>query len=300
MFLKILLAIVGLILIFNRVTLRFLNPYKLYLIFGKKGSGKSTRLVQLALKYTTSPKYRKRGFVVYSNMPDLAILGARYIDPDNLGDFIPESNSIMLLDEVGMIWDPRDFKAFKPAVRDFFKLQRHYKVIVFMASQSFDVDKKIRDVTDGMFLHTNFLRVFSLGRQIRRKIVLTEAVADRPSQISENLKFTLLSGWSITYIPKYARYFDSHIVPDLPKLPFEFRIECHTKYKPSRSDRRRNACAGVLHYQSFDIAYAPRPHDRSHQRRHVSRLLAAVPSSRISRCLSLLKTRMRTLCRLRS
>lgn len=294
MFLKILLAIVGLILIFNRVTLRYLNPYKLYLIFGKKGSGKSTRLVQLALKYTTSSKYRRKGYVIYSNMPDLAVLGARYIDPKQLGFFIPAQNSVVLIDEVGMVWDPRDFKSFKPEWRDFFKLQRHYKLIVYLASQSFDVDKKIRDLTDGMYLQTNFLRVFSLGRQIKRKIVLTESEADRPSQISENLKFTFLSGWSLTLIPKYTKFFDSHIVPELPDMPYEFHVPVVTHYRSGRADRRRSARYGMLHNQLFDLQYGG-----SHQRRHVPRLLAAVPSSRISRCLSLLKTRMRTLCRRR-
>lgn len=29
-------------LIFNFATRKYLNPYKLYLVFGKKGSGKST------------------------------------------------------------------------------------------------------------------------------------------------------------------------------------------------------------------------------------------------------------------
>ena len=261
--------------LFDRLTRNYLNPYKLYLIFGKKGSGKSTRLVQLALKYS------KKGYIIYSNMPDLAILGARYMEPRQLGFFIPDYNSIVLIDEVGMVWDPRDFKNFKPQWRDFFKLQRHYKLIVFLASQSFDVDKKIRDVTDGMFLQTNILRVFSLGRKINRKIVLTESMADKPSQISENLKFTFLSGWSLTLIPRFSKYFDSHIVPELPPLPYEFRVDCHTKYKPSGSDRRRSRRTGVLHYQALDIKYAPRPHGRSHQRRLVSRLSAAVPSSRI-------------------
>ena len=33
---------------FSFATRKYLNPYKLYLVFGKKGSGKSTYLVKLA------------------------------------------------------------------------------------------------------------------------------------------------------------------------------------------------------------------------------------------------------------
>lgn len=47
-----------------------------------------------------------------------------------------------------MIWDNRGFKNFPTEVRDYFKLQRHYKHVVILASQTFDVDKKIRDLAD--------------------------------------------------------------------------------------------------------------------------------------------------------
>ena len=75
-----------------------------------------------------------------------------------------------------MIWDNRHFKDFKPEVRDWFKLQRHYRVKVYLFSQTFDIDKKLRDLTDDMFLIekkfrilptvNGFLRnVYSLKRQ---------------------------------------------------------------------------------------------------------------------------------------
>lgn len=78
---------------------------------------------------------------MYTNMSDCCVQDVRIIDADNLGDFVPCANSCLLLDEVGMLYDSRNYRNFKPAVRDFFKLQRHYKVVCFLASQSFDVDK---------------------------------------------------------------------------------------------------------------------------------------------------------------
>ena len=203
-------------LIFNFATRKYLNPYKLYLVFGKKGSGKSTYLVKLAKQYLK----RKKHWNIYTNMDELFIPGVRHFDIKHLGDFVPEADSLLLLDEVGMIWDNRDYKTFKPQVRDFFKLQRHYHVTVYMASQTFDVDKKLRDLCDGMFLHSNFMRVFTLGRRITRQVVITESTSEAESRISEDLKILPFWNWTLTYIPKYAKYFDSHSIPEKPHLKY--------------------------------------------------------------------------------
>ncbi len=41
---------------------KYRNPYKLFMVFGKKGSGKTTLMCKMALKY------RKKGWHVYSNV----------------------------------------------------------------------------------------------------------------------------------------------------------------------------------------------------------------------------------------
>lgn len=203
-----------LLLIVGLITKKWRNPWKLYLVFGKKGSGKSTYLVKLAVKYL------KKGYNVYTNMEDMVIPGVRLIDIQQLGEFVPEANSLLLVDEVGMIWDNRNFKNFKPEVRDFFKLQRHYKVLVYLASQTFDIDKKLRDLTDGMILNINVLNVFTIGKTISRKITLTESTSEAESRIAENLKFRPFWSWKYTYIPKWAKMFQSFVIPDMPKLPY--------------------------------------------------------------------------------
>lgn len=212
-----LFLLVALPVVWNFATRKYLNPYKLYLVFGKKGSGKSTYLVKLAAKYL---KKHKGTYKVYTNMDELYIPGVRHFDIQHLGDFVPEADSLLLLDEVGMVWDNRDYKLFKPCVRDFFKLQRHYHVLVYMASQTFDVDKKLRDLCDGMFLHSNFARVFTLGKRITRKVVITESTSEAESRISEDLVMLPFGDWTLTYIPKYAKYFDSHVIPPKPYLEY--------------------------------------------------------------------------------
>lgn len=202
------------------LTRKYRNPYKLIMIFGKKGSGKSTTLTKLALKYLD------KGWNVYSTEP---VPGSFQVKPEQIGfvQFLP--HSVLLIDEVGMIWDNRNFKSFKPEVRDFFKLQRHYKIRIYLFSQSFDIDKKLRDLTDEMYLMKCFFNVFSYGKKINRRIVLTKSTSEAPSTISEDLVFdSLLLFWCgsrfLTFIPKYAKYFDSFYAPnlniiDFPKLP---------------------------------------------------------------------------------
>ena len=206
--------LIGLPLLWDFTTRKYLNPYKLYLVFGKKGSGKSTYLVKLARKHL------KKGWIVYTNMEELFMPGVRHFEIKHLGDFVPEAHSLLLLDEVGMIWDNRDYKTFKPQVRDFFKLQRHYHVKVYMASQTFDVDKKLRDLCDGRYLHSNCARVFTLGKRITRKVVITESTSEAESRISEDLKICPFWEWTLTYIPKWAKFFDSHAIPAKPHLRY--------------------------------------------------------------------------------
>ena len=117
-------------------------------------------------------------------------------------------------------------------MRDFFKLQRHYKVIVYMASQTFDVDKKLRDLCDGMYLHVNKFRTWSIGKYIYKSITITESTSEAESRIAQDLVVAPFWHWTYTYIPKWSKLFDSHNVPQKPELPFnevEGRLAKSTK-----------------------------------------------------------------------
>lgn len=206
-------------LVFHFSTRKYLNPYKLYMVFGKKGSGKSTLMTRLAVDHVI-----KKGWTVYCT-EHINVPGVRLFDVSDIGKKSFDTHSLVLIDEVGMIWDNRDFKKFATEVRDWFKLQRHYQCKVYLFSQSFDIDKKLRDLTDGLYLCDTKLRVFTWAKRIHRKVVLTEAEADRESRISENLEFDSILFWPfgariLTYIPKYAHFFDSHCVPQLDPVPY--------------------------------------------------------------------------------
>lgn len=223
--------IVFFVLFLNISTLKYKNPYRLTMIFGKKGSGKSTTLTRIALEAL------KAGKEVYANIP---LPGAHIIKETDIGFYDIPPESVLIVDEAGMIWDNRHFKNFKPEVRDWFKLQRHHRVRVYLASQTFDIDKKIRDLCDDMYLIECRFRIFAYGRRILRKITLTKPVGDAEAKITEELSFdSILFCWAgsrmCTLIPRYAGVFDSFDVQRLPSPKVPYPVCPEGTPLPSRS-----------------------------------------------------------------
>ena len=92
-----------------------------------------------------------------------------------------------------------------------------------MDSQTFDVDKKIRDRTDAMFLQVNVLRVFSVGKRIKKKITLVASSAEANSRIAEDLVYAPFYTWTFTFIPHWVGKFDSNAVID-PKPYLQYTV----------------------------------------------------------------------------
>lgn len=213
---KLVLIIFVPVFLFSLYARRFRNPYKLTYIFGKKGSGKSTLMVKYLLRY------KKMGWNIYTDMQDCVIPGVRIIsDARRLETFTPERNSCLCLDEIGISFDNRNFKSFPAGVRDWFKFQRKYRVVVFVNSQSYDVDKKIRDCVDGMLLQSSIADVIGVSRPIYKSVSLTEPSAESESRVAEKLKFAPVWKWKFMWMPKYHKYFNSFDAP--PRLPIPFK-----------------------------------------------------------------------------
>lgn len=194
---------------------KFSNPNKLIFLFGKKGSGKSTYMVKLMLRDL------RRGWTIYTNIADVNIPSVRIFNAADLKSCRPSEHSAVYIDEVGLIWDNRGYKDFDKGFTEFFKLQRKYKCKLVINSQAFDVDKKIRDLTDSMMLQTNIGNVIGISRPIKRSITLTEPSADRDSRIADRLKFAKIWDWKFTWLPRYFKYFDSFQAPERPYLPYQ-------------------------------------------------------------------------------
>lgn len=219
--------------------IKYRNPYKLTLVFGKKGSGKTTLLAKKAVQYM------RQGKVVYSTV---YVPGVYLFDVQEVGfrTFPPES--VVFIDEVGMIWDNRNFKAFKPEVRDWFKLQRHHHVTVWLFSQCPDIDIKLRMLMDQMYLcdcHMNFL---SVARKIRRSITIVHPSGDAEARIADDIDFVPLwyslfgaKSAIFTYIPNWAGLFDSFTAPALPLVESSYQeIPDHAVHYYERSSLKRS------------------------------------------------------------
>lgn len=206
------IGIVVFVFIYDRATRSYLNPYKLIMVFGKKGSGKTTYLTKVALKNI------RAGRKVYST---IYIPGTEMFNVSDIGTYTFPKGSVVLIDEVGMIWDNRDFKNFKPNVRDYFKFQRQYKNTVYLFSQTFDVDLKLRNLTDEMYLLKNVGRIFSVARKINKNITIQKGDVGKASCLVDDYVFSSIfekNGIQFTFIPRYVDFFKSYDPKLLPNI----------------------------------------------------------------------------------
>lgn len=198
---------------------RLKNPYNLTFIFGKKGSGKST-LLQKELN-----RHKKEGWICFSN--DRGLTCDNYFDFEEFGKKTFPPRSFVVIDEIGSLAHARDFKTFRKDQRDIFRYIRKQQLRILCCSQTFDVDKTIRDQVDTMYLAVK-VGPFSVAKKITKKFVLTLATSDSPSQISENLRFTMFTEWKYTFIPSYIKDFDTAYTRE----EYEYFPYTVTPYKP--------------------------------------------------------------------
>lgn len=235
--LRIFFLIFAVFLAFSLYSRKFANPYKNYMIFGAKGSGKSTLMVKWMLHDL------RHGWTVYTDMQGVSLEGVRFIKTLDLATFAPPPRSSVYLDEAGLSFDNRNFKTFPEGIRDFAALQRKYKVKWVLNSQTTDTDKKLRSRTDRLFLQTNIGNVIGITRPIIRTVTLTEASSMGESRIADQLKFDKPWHWKITWMPRYFKYFTSFNPPARPEIEYE---ECHgspwkrKSAKQQLSDIRKN------------------------------------------------------------
>ena len=205
-------------IVFHFLTRKYINPYKLYFFLGKKGSGKSTVLTKIRLTE------QKRGKKVFSNAD---VPGTYYFDPrSDLGKYAVPVGSVIVIDEVSTYWDNRKWKSMEDYIITWFRYQRQYKLTVYLFSQTFDVDVKIRNLADEMYLVRKKFRVFSIARRIDKNITIKNGSAEAPSTLAEDFEFVSLlapNAIKITFIPHWTKYFESFNPPHLPHKDYTQR-----------------------------------------------------------------------------
>lgn len=201
-------------MLFHITTKKYINPYKTVLYYGKKGCGKTTLLTKIAINRI------KKGRVVYSNVE---IPGTRLFNPKDLKQFTPEPNSIVLIDEIGLIWDNRNFKSFESEINAWFKYARQYRVEVHMFSQVPDIDLKIRNLCDSYYLIENKFRVFSYGKRIS-KVLTVKTDIEGKGNLVDSFEFAPLISWNsrkLTYIPRWSAFYLSFDPPKREFMPYK-------------------------------------------------------------------------------
>ena len=226
------------VIIWHLLTKKYLSPYKMYILFGPKGIGKSTLLQKLIVYY------KKLGYHIYCNIgdspspdiveiqiEDIGLLSKAYKDRalrsklskqyKDLGVrsadcILPKS--VIFCDELNLIWDNRSFKQFRKDQQEYFRLQRHYKHIFIGFSQTFDTDKKIRDLADVIVLLKKFGRVFIYGQCWRKTQIVVGATEDNNRDqgvivdnfVPMGLIYNLFSSPFRCWLPKWVKHHDSY------------------------------------------------------------------------------------------
>lgn len=162
------------------------NPYTLKLVVGSKGSGKSLLLAQIA------NEFRGR---VYSNMGIGEDLPVKYWEYEYPQD------SLILIDEIGVIHSNRDFKSMPRDAIEWYKMQRKRRLTVVCSSQTMDVDKKIRDLCDRIIVVNRF-SWFCIARAYKA-VIKMEQKPEGGEDLVNSVK--LLGIHKIYAIPKAVR-----------------------------------------------------------------------------------------------
>lgn len=182
--------------------------------FGLPGSGKTTFLTMLAQKELK--KIRKNKSRYDKVLTNFYCDGCYKIDYKDLGHFSIE-NSLILLDEITLYADSRDFKQFDKFHKSFFLLHRHYNCDVIYFTQQYDgVDKKIRDITSSLY-RVKKVAFISIATQIYRCLDINEQTKEivqgyRFPNIIERI-FCRVHRYCLR--PLYYKFFDSWERPDL-------------------------------------------------------------------------------------
>lgn len=200
------LSLLELALFYKRITSKFNSPYTLDVIFGKKGCGKSTTLNKLAFKYYS------KGWNVFCDLNDSMQSFVTQIDASQLWKYKLPANSVVFVGEANLHWDNRDFKDFPKPLQKYFRKQRHKRVKIILFSQTYDTDKKIRDLADRLYIATKKLKIWTCCTPyVKTPCIVPAREAKDTAKLTDDfvkVPFFMFQGIT-TFIPRWVNSFDS-------------------------------------------------------------------------------------------
>lgn len=193
--------------------------------FGKPRAGKTTVLASIVQRNKRKQRLKSRlgwfgRFVrcydyVYCNEP--TIQDTKFVDVKKLGKWKMPVNSLILIDEAGIVLNNRDWKSLSPDLKALAALHGHRGIDIILASQTIDIDISFRQRCHQMYLVSK--RAF--GRSLIEPITysidvdnetheLIEAYS-KPEGIRWLLSLLLPGGVTIFRRRPWYRYFDSYV-----------------------------------------------------------------------------------------
>jgi len=218
------------ILGFSIYTSKYNDPYRhIYFVMGLPGCGKTTYFVNRMLYYKKqNEKLRKKGlpeWSIYSDTP-VNIPGVRIFNPEHLKDSWPDPKSVLFIDEITLYWDSRKFASFDAGITQFFKLHRHAECIVYCASQNFDCDKRIRDLTNHFMIMFNLANCITWVRPVKVIFpIFTQADSNKGSDITSGYEYNKFWKWRFYWMPSSWKYFNTKSLPPRRPLPYTLSVD---------------------------------------------------------------------------
>lgn len=182
--------------------------------FGVPGCGKTTLLTKFAVRELRRIQKGKSAYRhVYTNF---FCAGCEALSFDDLANY-KIKDSLILIDEITLDADNRNFKQFNNDTRDFFILHRHLCNDIIYATQSYDmVDLKIRRLTQELWYMSKsvvpFLSSFTTAKRIFRNININEHTSELVMgyRFCNFLEAIFTTNRKLVYRKKYYKYFDSY------------------------------------------------------------------------------------------
>lgn len=214
---------------------KYQNPYKCILFIGLPGSGKTTEMTKQSILHTRGTfwhrlfKVTPRFQHVYANM---YLPNSFHFKAEDLGKFSVFPDSLMIVDEAGIHFDSRKYKSFSDYARDFLKYHRQWRCKMIFASQSTDVDKKIRDLCDEIWIMRCIAGVLVVKRRVKKIIDVSNNTVNQSGSDSGTInlggdiveKYKYVGLPRFTFVPRYVEFFKSYNPPALPEMRHELRV----------------------------------------------------------------------------
>lgn len=195
--------------------------------FGLPGAGKTSFLAKIAQKEIRRIKRRRSPYkMVLSNF---SCTGCYQLDFHDLGTYLVE-DALILIDEITLEADSRDFKKFNQQLKYFFVMHRHYRCDIIYFCQQYDgLDKKIRDLTKELW-YVKKVAWWTVATRIYRILDIDDLTHEivqgyRFPGVWENLISLIcppimpIRRWC--FRPRWYKYFDSWTRDELPEKTWE-------------------------------------------------------------------------------